>query len=119
METRLKQMEERLDEMEAQIQMLTMATQTGFPSGGQSHLGKVMLSMGLNAREWHGYYRFLGEAIQMPINNVVEAFQHHLPHRGPEQLLDIGVALYLDLGSPISKRFMEAALRAMRERETG
>lgn len=114
----LTEIRNRVQELEAQVQMLMMAVQSEGPSPGLHHLGRVMVGIGLNAQELRGYYRFLGEVPNLAVDSVLLAFLRHLPHRRPEHLLEIGIAHYLDTASPASKLFMEAALRRLRELES-
>lgn len=108
--------EERLREIEARLQILAMASQNTAPSPGMYHLGRAMLNIGFSARDIQGYYRLIDDATgDRHPDQVYEAFRRHFPNLRPEHLLEIGVAHHLDTDSPMSKLFMEAALREMRK----
>lgn len=118
MNEEVKALQARVAELETQFQILSMAVVGAGDS--KNHLGLLFLRMGLNTRDFREYYEFLNSVMgERALDGILEAFLKHFPHRQPTDLLEIGIAMYMNApGGPMARMFMEAALRGIRAQDS-
>lgn len=117
MDEEIKSLQARITELEIQFHILSMAV---VGDGDRPNpLGTLFLRKGLPARDFRQYYKFLDAVMdERGLDEILEMFLKYFPHRQPADLLEFGMAMYMNAPSgPLSRLLMEAALRGIRAQE--